>query len=333
MSDRLSARLRTRFGAHIETCRPDTVFYAGLVGLGAAFATDPHAPANKLLLAWAAPTLGWIASLYGGDYFDRQLDALSKPHRPIPSGRLTARTARRVMIVTIAAGFVIATLANPLSVALAVPAAVIGIAYSYRLKGRGIWGNLARGVPTAITVAYGSMAVQTLPDPRLTLVALALFAHDAQSNLLGALCDRDSDRQGGYYTYPATRGDAPTLTVLTILQIYWGIVLVVWVCSAGTAHQGVSAALYLVPALALNGYSMSIVWRSPRPVPRAFGIRAHEIVVVERLVLAAAVLAWACGPAFAATVVVPALGLTLVARSRMRTKYQPQPAVKPAGNP
>src|SRR6185437_3897082 len=79
--------------AHLETWRPYTLWYVGLVGLaGAALVAGPHHP-WRLLGAWAAPTLGWLGGHYLGDYFDRELDAGSKPHRPIPSGRLAARTA------------------------------------------------------------------------------------------------------------------------------------------------------------------------------------------------------------------------------------------------
>lgn len=311
--------------AHIEACRPDTLFYAGTVSLSGAILTKPDAPAGLLFLAWLVPTLAWIASLYGGDYFDRELDALTKPHRPVPSGRITAMTARNMMIFLIAASGLIAVLVNPLSLLLAVPAAVFGIAYASWLKGRGLWGNISRGLPTAMTVLFGSMVVQPLPDPALIPLALMFWIHDSGSNLLGALCDRDSDRRGGYLTYPVLYGDEATVRGLIRFYTGWVVLVLAWPVFFG---DRVDLVAYYVPiscAVVLGWISLRGVIRAPRPIPRAVGLRAHEIVVIERIIVGTFLVAAAGRVGLAVLIGVPSMALTVLARRLMRRRYEPRP--------
>jgi 4-hydroxybenzoate polyprenyltransferase/geranylgeranylglycerol-phosphate geranylgeranyltransferase len=310
--------------AHVEACRPDTIFYAGTVGLSGAILTRPDADARSLFLAWLVPTLAWIASLYGGDYFDRELDALTKPHRPIPSGRIRPLTARNLMIILIGSGGILAVLANPLTVLLALPATVFGIAYARWLKGRGLWGNVSRGLPTALTVLYGSMTVRALPVPELIPLAVMFWVHDSGSNLLGALCDRDGDGAGGYLTYPVRNGDEAT--VRGLVRFYGGWVALALLCPVVLGHR-VGLVGYYVPlaaAIALGWVSLLGVLRAPRPIPRPVGLRAHEIVVVERIILGTFLIAAAGRVELALLVGVPSALLTVLARRLMRPRYEPK---------
>lgn len=316
--------IRAKILAHLEACRPDTIFYVGTVGLSGAILTKPDAPSRLLFFAWLVPTLAWIASLYGGDYFDRELDALTKPHRPIPSGRITATTARNLMIGLIGTSGLIAVLVNPLTVLLAVPAAVFGIAYASLLKGKGLWGNVSRGLPTALTVLYGSMTVQSLPAVELIPLALMFWIHDSGSNLLGALCDRDGDRRGGYLTYPVQRGDEATVRGLTQFYFGWVVLAFAWPVLLGS---GIDLLIYyaaLLLAAALGAVSLSSVARAPRPIGRAVGLRAHEIVVAERIILGTFLIASAGQAGLALLVGLPSMILTLLARHLMRRRYEPR---------
>jgi geranylgeranylglycerol-phosphate geranylgeranyltransferase len=319
--------IRVKILAHFEACRPDTIFYAGTVGLSGAVLTEPAAPAHQLLFAWLVPTLAWVASLYGGDYFDRELDALTKPHRPIPSGRITATTARNLMIGLIGTSGLIAVLVNPLTVLLAAPATVFGIAYASFLKGKGLWGNVSRGLPTALTVLFGSMTVRDLPAVELVPLALMFWVHDSGSNLLGALCDRDGDRRGGYLTYPVRRGDEATVRGLIRFYGGWVAIALAWpVLFGGVAGTGIDPLTYypvLFLIAALGAVSLSSVARAPRPIARAVGLRAHEIVVAERILLGTFLIAAAGRVDLAVLVGLPSMVLTLLARQLMRRRYEP----------
>src|SRR5262249_43171150 len=130
--------LRAVLLAHAETCRPWTLFYAGLVGLGGALlASGPSPEPCRLAGAWLVATLGWLAGPYGGDYFDRKLDAAAKPHRPIPSGRLRPEVALGTMIGCIALGLALAVALNWRNLVIVAVVTVAGISYNNVFKARG----------------------------------------------------------------------------------------------------------------------------------------------------------------------------------------------------
>jgi 4-hydroxybenzoate polyprenyltransferase len=68
-----------------------------------------------------SPGLGWLlmstACLYGGgvalnDFFDRGLDRIERPERPIPSGRVSSRAAAGLGLGLLALGVIAAALAT-----------------------------------------------------------------------------------------------------------------------------------------------------------------------------------------------------------------------------
>jgi 4-hydroxybenzoate polyprenyltransferase len=88
-----------------------------VAGAGAAGALDRRTAA----LAGASVCLYW-AGMAANDWADRDLDAVERPERPIPSGRVGARTALGVAIGLTAAGLAVAgRAAGSRGLAVAVP--------------------------------------------------------------------------------------------------------------------------------------------------------------------------------------------------------------------
>src|SRR5690349_13960229 len=88
--------------------RPYTVAYAALVSLAGSMVVGPQ-PTHRSRKTWQAALVtmcGWLAAHYLGDYFDRDLDALSKPGRPLPSGRVSPREAIGGAVTLIGVGLV-----------------------------------------------------------------------------------------------------------------------------------------------------------------------------------------------------------------------------------
>ncbi|MFE4975563.1 UbiA family prenyltransferase [Kitasatospora sp. NPDC056651] len=312
--------IRTTLFAHLETWRPYTAFYVGLVGLAGALLANPHASAARCLAAWAIPTLGWLGGLYGGDYFDRELDAKAKPQRPIPSGRMSATTALCCFLSCSAAGGLLSLVLNWRTVLLVFGAFAAGVAYSKVFKGRGLSGNIVRGSMTALAFLYGSMMVGDYPPARLLPVALVFWLHDAASNLVGAVRDIDGDREGGYRTFAVDRGAtraAGTAALLlagayalaasapAILGRPWqtGYVLALLVAAA-------SAAAAVGPLLRPHGETR----------PQAY--RAHAVLVMTRIVLAGSFAVWTPGPALGVPLTVAAVAATWFSQRQLRERHE-----------
>src|SRR3989442_12907342 len=200
---------RTKALAHLEMARPYTMFHAGLVAIaGADVASGGHVAVWRTTLAALVTMCGWEAGLYAGDYYDREIDARSKPARPVPSGRVSAREAFLTMVGLIGAGYVCAVALGAANLALAVVTTALGIAYAKTFKGRALLGNFDRGVLGVCATLFGALAGGSLLQPAVLVLAALVFCHDSATNLVGAMRDDDGDRAAGCHTVPAASGAA-----------------------------------------------------------------------------------------------------------------------------
>jgi geranylgeranylglycerol-phosphate geranylgeranyltransferase len=309
-----------RIVAHLEMWRPYTLCYVGLVGLSGALLAAPGAPGIRLLGAWSAPTLGWLAGLYGGDYRDRHLDAIAKVHRPIPSGRVRPGVALGAMIFCVATGGAIALALNWRTVLLVVIALSGGIAYSAWLKGSGLAGNLVRGMLTASAFLFGTMTVVPWPPLRLLPVAALWLMQDSGSNLVGTLRDTVGDRSGGYRTLVVQRGERAALACIAVL---YGLAagLAVWaLVTLPSSGRWVAVALAAL-ALALACTAAVTLVGAEQPIARRTALRAHELLVIERVILAGAMVALAAQQ-LALLLTGVLVAITAVSQRMMRERYE-----------
>jgi geranylgeranylglycerol-phosphate geranylgeranyltransferase len=306
--------------AHLQTWRLYTLWYPGLVGLaGAALATRSPST-GQCAVAWAAPTLGWVAAHYLGDYFDRHLDAISKPQRPLPSGRLSPRTAVAAGSACAAATIVLCLLVNWRALAVTAAALAGIVAYSRVFKARGLSGNVVRGALTALALVFGVMAVQPWPPWQVVPFALVFCAHDAASNLVGTLRDVDGDREGGYRTLPVARG--VRTAAWTAASLYLAAITVAAV-SGLLLHAGRGGYFLLLAIAAAGGVGAFVLLLRGSDTPTAtVSLRAHEVLVAERLVLASAVVAGGRGLVTAVVVLGPALVVSVLAQSWLRARHE-----------
>jgi len=316
--------LKEQFLTHLEVGRPDLVFYSGLVSVaGAVLASDTWS-VWQLIGAWAAPTCGWFAAMYGGDYFDRELDKITKSQRPLPSGRMSPRTALSGMILWVLLGMVIAVLLNPINLLMVVLALSFGVAYSKVLKSRGAWGNLARGAITACAFAVGVFSTSTSPAPAIFVLALVFALHDAASNVVGAICDAEGDRQGGYRTFPVRHGEKVSLRLMVVLHALWMVLAIVYPLVALPEFAYGPHLPFLIVAIVMTVVSIVMLYRAGSPIPRVAALKSHEVLVVERLVLASAYVAAAGGAWLGLGLMVPFIAATFLSSLfLMRGSYEP----------
>ncbi|MCT2279318.1 UbiA family prenyltransferase [Micromonospora chalcea] len=171
-----------------------------LSGAAAAGALGRRTPA----LAGASVLLYW-AGMAANDWADRRLDAVERPERPIPSGRVRPSVALGVASGLTAAGLAVATAAGGRrAAAVALPLAATIWGYDLRAKNtaagpavmaacRGLdvllgasGGRVLRALPAALTVAAHTWTVTALSRrevtgadrrlPGLTLTGTALIA-------------------------------------------------------------------------------------------------------------------------------------------------------------
>ncbi len=107
------------------------------------------------------------------DYYDRKIDAVNEPNRPIPSGVVKPNEALGYAAVLSVTGFVAAFLTNIPSLTLAVIAWVLFTYYATKGKRTGILGNLIVSACFAIPFIYGSLIAKEVIDKALTPIVIA----------------------------------------------------------------------------------------------------------------------------------------------------------------
>ena len=188
---------------------PMWAFACGVVSSGEAFA------GHWGLMVWGVLLAGPMvcaSSQAVNDWFDRHVDAINEPQRPIPSGRMPGRW-----------GLYIALLWTGLSLLWAVPlgtwgflAAALGLALAWaysapplRLKENGWWGNAACALSYEglawVTGAAVMLGERVPPTPVLWLALLySLGAHGIMT--LNDFKAVEGDRQMGVRSLPVQLG-------------------------------------------------------------------------------------------------------------------------------
>ena len=229
-------------GAVLEVLKPVTwfppmwAFACGVVSSGVAPGGQPMRLA--LGIAVAGP-LVCAASQAVNDWFDREVDAINEPLRPIPSGRLPGRWGLGVALAWTALSLGFGLLLGSWGFAATAVAVALAWAYSappLRLKRNGWIGNAAVGFTyeglawaTGAAVALGGR----LPSPTTLLLAVlySLGAHGIMT--LNDFKSIEGDRRMGVGSLPARLGAplaarvacgvmlAPQLAVAALLAS-WG---------------------------------------------------------------------------------------------------------------
>ena len=145
------------------------------------------------------------------DWFDRHVDAINEPHRPIPSGRMPGRWGLWVAIAWTLLSLAVALSFGPWVFAAAVVGLLLAWAYSappLRLKRNGWWGNAACGLCYEGLAWVTGAAVMAGGAPSLASLTLAaLFSAGAHGIMtLNDFKSIAGDRRMGIGSLPVRLG-------------------------------------------------------------------------------------------------------------------------------
>ena len=146
------------------------------------------------------------------DWFDRHVDAINEPQRPIPSGRMPGRWGLYIAVLWTALSLLVALALGPWGFAAALVGLLLAWAYSappLRLKQNGWWGNAACGLcyeGLAWLTGAAVMSLGTMPEGRSIALALlySVGAHGIMT--LNDFKAIEGDRQMGIASLPVQLG-------------------------------------------------------------------------------------------------------------------------------
>ena len=151
------------------------------------------------------------------DYFDREIDKINRPSRPIPAGKIKEKVALGYAIVLACLGIFFSTLVTLPFLLFACLNTLIAFLYSWKFK-RTIFGNLLDSyLASACFIApYFSFSLPSL-NPSLALLGLIAFFGNYSREVFKDIEDMEGDRKMGASTLPITFGKNFSLLYARIL--------------------------------------------------------------------------------------------------------------------
>lgn len=200
------------------------------------------------------------------DWFDRHVDAINEPNRPIPSGRVPGRWGLYIAIAWTFLSLGVALLLGPWGFAAAAAGLLLAWAYSappFRLKQNGWWGNTACAISYeglawitgAIVMAGGAMPSEH------SLILAGLYSAGAHGIMtLNDFKSVEGDLKMGIGSLPARLGVQKACRVACLVMAVPQVVVVGFLLSWGSPLHALAVACFLLVQLFL----MSLMLKDPR---------------------------------------------------------------------
>jgi geranylgeranylglycerol-phosphate geranylgeranyltransferase len=222
-----------KLGGLIRLMRPVNCIMMGFAVLVGAVLASPQ-----------LSSLNWLSILFGfltgftfcasamviNDYYDRKIDAINEPQRPIPSGTIKPNEALAFVGALSVVGFVFAVLVSALCFVVAAAALVITATYITVGKKSGLPGNFLVSICVAIPFIYGSITAIGTVGMNVMLFASMAFLSNTGREITKGIVDVKGDSAEGVKTL-AVRFGEKTAAVVAVAFFIFAVALtpVTWI--------------------------------------------------------------------------------------------------------
>jgi geranylgeranylglycerol-phosphate geranylgeranyltransferase len=180
----------------IRLIRPINCLMMGVAVLVGAILTEPtllNEHALGLLLGFVTGFALTGASMAINDYYDRAIDTINEPKRPIPSGLIKSKEALLLSIGLTIIGFVAAFLTSYECLLIAVIAWVILVMYTTQAKRTGLPGNFMVSACVSIPFIYGGVVLLGTVNLNVILFAAMAFLSNTGREVTKGIVDVQGD--------------------------------------------------------------------------------------------------------------------------------------------
>jgi geranylgeranylglycerol-phosphate geranylgeranyltransferase len=211
-----------KLGGFIRLMRPVNCAMMGFaVFVGAILAVSQPFQANWLNIIYGFFTgfLLCAAAMTINDYYDREIDAVNEPLRPIPSGLIGANMALMFVFFLTAVGLVFAYFSSVLCLLVAIASWVITVSYVTVGKRSGLPGNFLVSTCVAIPFIYGSIAITNGLQPNVLLFALMAFLSNTGREITKGIVDVKGDKAEGVKTLAVRFGEKKAAVAAAVFYV------------------------------------------------------------------------------------------------------------------
>ncbi|HUU86552.1 MAG TPA: UbiA family prenyltransferase [Candidatus Glassbacteria bacterium] len=178
-------------------------------------------------------SINWINILFGfgtgfmltaaamiiNDYYDRTIDAINEPSRPIPSGLISTREALLLFFVVSMIGFVFAYFTSVLCLLVACISWIIVVVYVTVGKKSGLPGNFLVSTCVAIPFIYGSIIVLDIIVSSVLIFAFMAFLSNTGREITKGIVDVKGDKTEGVKTIATIFGSKSAAYVAVLFYL------------------------------------------------------------------------------------------------------------------
>lgn len=147
------------------------------------------------------------ASMAINDYYDREIDAINEPGRPIPSGLIKSREALLFASILTAISFSAAYLTSLLCLFVAIIAWAVFTTYTVVGKRSGLPGNFLVSVCVTIPFIYGSVAIVGVVQVNVLVFASMAFLSNTGREITKGIVDVQGDKSRNVKTLAVRYGE------------------------------------------------------------------------------------------------------------------------------
>lgn len=238
----------------VELTRPVNAIAAGALAFLGAFVGGIGGHVTVVAAAIGATVLAAGAGNAINDYFDRDIDRINAPERPIPRGAVAPRTALAFSLLLFAAAVVLALALPTLALAIATVNLLALVAYTTFFKGLPGVGNAVVAYLVGSAFLFGGAVVGNV---EATVVLFVLAAVSTLTReIIKDVEDLRGDREEGLRTLPIAVGSKQALTIGAVL------LLAAVLASPLPYLQGTFGLAYLIVVVPADALMIYATWES-----------------------------------------------------------------------
>ena len=223
--------------AYLEIIRPGNAVMAVIAVILVMFITGNFAFNSFLACLVVFMVIGGGNAI--NDYFDHKIDAINKPGRPIPSGRVSLRAAGTYSVSLFAVGTIMAFVVGILPGIIALSTSILLALYAYSLKKMVLIGNIVVSFFTGLTFVFGGVVMGAVE----TSIYLGFFAFlmTMAREIVKDMEDVEGDKKEGATTLPIIYGMRSSAILASTFMI------IASVASPVLYFEGIFNIFYLAP--------------------------------------------------------------------------------------
>ncbi len=161
---------------------------------------------TKLALSFITAFTLTGASMAINDYYDRDIDAVNEPSRPIPSGLIKPIESLVIAAFLALTGLTAAILTSPLCLLIAILSWITSVTYSTVGKRTGLPGNILVSACISLPFIYGGAALSGTIEPNTMFFAALAFLANTGREITKGIVDMEGDKIRGIRTLAISCG-------------------------------------------------------------------------------------------------------------------------------